>query len=240
MPNAYSLFLFALFLLPRSQGAPPIPAAELQKARALVQRVAKALEGTEEMHGDFVQEQHTLLLDEPLISEGRLHLRSKPGCLVLDLEKPKRVLVRSDERSHQVYYPAEKKAERYLFESNELAKSLLALLSSDITKIESGFDITGFEANETLEVIELRPSDVEKRKLVDKLRLSVSKTKSSLREVSFVNADGERTVLRLSKLEMIKADSPPQEREREGHVFDAPLPKDVRLVVHNVPKAAEK
>jgi hypothetical protein len=54
-----------------------------------------------------------------------------------------------------------------------------------------------------------------------------------------VNADGEKTTLRLSHLRRITAASSAEERALEADVFDRPLPKNVRVVVHRVPRRSK-
>jgi len=208
----------------------------LTRARASVERLAEGMRGVERLHADFVQEQHTLLLEEPLVTQGRLHLRKAPGCVVLDVAEPRPSVVRSDERSHQVYHPDRKRAERYLFESNEVAKSLLAVMTADLAAIEEAFRITGHEAGEEGRALVLRPREAQHRRRVDSLRLESGPEGRVLRSVSFVNGEGERTVLRLSKLRRVGPKSSSEERARERDVFDRPLPKDVEVVVHRVPR----
>jgi outer membrane lipoprotein-sorting protein len=211
---------------------------QLAQARLLVEKLAKSLEGVQRLHADFVQEQHSLLMSEPLTSKGRLHLRASPGCLLLELSSPKPAIVRSDSTSHQVYYPEAKKAERYLFASNEIAKTLLSILTADISEIEKAFDLTGLSRGEELTTLELRLRDIKKRKLVDRLSLTLDSKGNGLRQIVFVNAEGERTQMSLSNLRQVRADSPATERKKESEVFDRPLPEGVRLVVHSVPAQA--
>ena len=234
-----SLFLaFLLFVPQTTQPKAALDEQALLEARASVTRLAHGLEGVERLHANFVQEQHTLLMDEPIISRGRMSLRAKPGCLLLELKQPKHILLRSDATSHQVYYPAAKKAERYLFESNDLAKTLLSILTVNVAELEKAFVIVGHERGERKETLELRLRDVSKRRLVDHLRIMINPKTSRMSGVSFVNADGEKTVLRLTDLRQVTSESSEQERAKERDVFDRPLPKGVRLVVHSVPAKA--
>lgn len=238
--------LLLLLLLPlvasfaqSSKATTGIEDETLKQARALLLRVAEELEGVEQLHGEFVQEQHTLLLDEAIRSEGRLHLRAKPGCLLMELQKPRQVEIRSDAKTHQVYHPAQKKAERYLFESNELAKSLLSILTADLGKIEEGLEVRAFTGGEEQSTIELRPKDPKRRKVVETLSLTVDTKGASLKSVSFSNSDGERTVLSLSKLRKVDGASSAEDRKLESAVFDRPLPEDVKVIVHRVPTKSE-
>ncbi len=212
----------------------------LEAARATVTQLAKHLEDVERLHGDFVQEQHTLLMDKPLISKGRMSLRGEPGCLLLELKEPKHVLLRSDSTSHQVWYPAEKKAERYLFESNDLAKTLLSILTVDVAQLEKAFVITGHEHGKEEDALVLRLRDESKRRVVDHLRIVIEPKQSTLNGVSFVNSDGEKTVLRLNNVRYVTPESTKEERALERDVFDTPLPEDVRLIVHSVPSRDSK
>lgn len=236
-----SLLLLLLLCFPQSTDTnAPLGEQALLEARATITRLAHKLEGVERLHANFVQEQHTLLMDEPLISRGRMSLRGKPGCLVLELKEPKHVILRSDATSHQVYYPADKKAERYLFESNDLAKTLLSILTVNVAELEKAFVIVGHERDDKQETLELRLRDVSKRQMVDHLRILIDPKTSLLNGVSFVNADGEKTLLRLTDLRYVTPESPPAERAKERDVFDRPLPDGVRLVTHSVPAKDSK
>lgn len=235
-----SLFLGLLLALCAPQTVEPVKellGPELQSARAVVARMSAKLKGVERLHADFVQEQHTLLMEEPLISRGRLSLRAEPGCLLLELNEPKHVLVRSDATSHQVHYPTQKKAERYLFESNDLAKTLLSVLTVDVGAMEKAFLFTGLKVTEEQRVLELCLRDTKKRQLLSRLWITVDHKTSTLSGVSYVNADGEKTALRFTKLRYVTAESSPEERTRERDVFDRPLPKGTRLTVHAIPVA---
>jgi outer membrane lipoprotein-sorting protein len=228
------LLLLPLLLSGTGVGDQALTGKPLEEARAAISRLAQKLEGVERMHANFIQEQHTMLMAEPLVSKGRLSLRGEPGCLVLELKEPQHAILRSDATSHQVYYPAKKRAERYLFKSNELAKTLLSILTVDVTQIEKVFQITGKGSDELETFLELRLRDEKKRRIVDHLRILISAKSSKLAGVSFVNSDGEKTVLRLSEMRYISQQSTAQERSKEEQAFDVPLPKDVQLVVHSI------
>jgi outer membrane lipoprotein-sorting protein len=239
-------FLALLLGLPCAQDSQPVPAApphlegrDLADARALIERVAKGLQGVERMHADFTQEQHTALLNKALSSAGRLSLRASPGCLVLELSRPKHAFVRSDTTSHRVYYPADKRAERYQFESNDLAKGLFSIMTARIASIEETFQLTSLKRGAEQSVIELRLRKATKQRILDSLSITVDNKHAGLLGLAFVNADGEKTTLRLSHLRRITAASSAEERALEADVFDRPLPKNVRVVVHRVPRRSK-
>ncbi len=205
---------------------------ELEAARAVVESLGKRLEKVERIRADYEQRQTSLLLDEPLISRGRLHLRAEPGCLVLELSEPRAVVIRSDATSHQIYHPDLKRAERYLFESNETAKALLACFTGSVSRIEEAFVFVAIESTDATTTIDVRPRDERIRAFLARLRLTVRKSDAALVGVSYENRDGEEVSMRLSAIEFDPEVAPPD-------VFDRPLPKDVRVIVHRVETAKE-
>lgn len=236
MRSLFITLLLALCAPQAENSVKELAGTELQGAREVMARMAVKLKGVKRLHADFVQEQHTLLMDEPLVSRGRLGLRAEPGCLLLELNEPKHVLVRSDATSHQVYYPTQNKAERYLFESNELAKTLLSVLTVDVGTIEKAFLFSGIKITPKERVLELCLRDQKKRQLLSRLWITVDHKTSTLSGVSYVNADGEKTALCFTKLRYVTPRSSPEDRERERDVFDKPLPEGTRLTVHTVPQ----
>ena len=225
--NSTISFLSAplLLMLMQNTGPEQLKGEELEAVRQVLTHMSKRLKGIKHLRARYEQRQHSMLLEKPLVSHGRMHLRSKPGCLVLELEQPRRVIVRSDETSHQIYYPEKKRAERYLFESNELTKALLSIFTAKIAAIEDAFVPVSIAVGEEDSILGFRPRDKRVRLSLDRLRLTVRNKDAVLVGVSYSNADGEEVVINLSKVELDPKD------QKGSKVFDRPLPEDVTVVV---------
>lgn len=221
-----SLLLALLVLSPQDAG---LTGEELHSARAAVARTAESLEEVTLLRADYVQRQSSLLLAEPVVSKGRMSLRTDPGCLVLELTEPKALLVRSDATSHQIYDPAANRAERYLFESNEVAKALLACFSGELSKLEEVFEFVSIEKGEESTTLGLRPRTKRVRAMIESLRIELRAKDGAVVGIAYDNAEGEEVSMTLSKLEL-----DPEVTEEERGVFDRPLPEGVELLVHRV------
>jgi hypothetical protein len=212
------------------------PARELESqrtaARAALGRVAKKLEGVRELRADYTQEQHSLLLEEPLVSRGRMHLRAEPGCIVLELDEPRRALIRSDARTHQIYHPERQRAERFLFESNELARALLACFSADLERIEEIFTIAAYaeDAEQRRARVELVPRREEVRAALRALTLELDLEQLLPVRIVQVNSEGEEVRLDLARIVL-----DPERAPGETPIFDRPLPPGVEVVERRVP-----
>ena len=213
------------------------PAEMKRAARATLEGIAKGLEGVHELRADYTQEQTSLLLTEPLVSSGRLHLRAKPGCILLELEKPRAVWIRSDEKTHQIYYPERKRAERFLFESNELARALLACFSADLARIEAIFDITGYNEDpaHARAVVHLTPKLDAVRTAVAELTIEFDLTAGMPVRIVQVGAEGEE--LRLSLRNIVRN---PELEPGKVPIFDRPLPADVEVIERRIAPLKER
>jgi outer membrane lipoprotein-sorting protein len=235
--STFAALLVAALPLWAVQDAPAQQGEMQSAAQATLERIAKGLEDVRELRAEYTQEQASLLLDEPLVSNGILHLRAEPGCIVLEVEKPRAVLIRSDAKTHLVYHPATKRAERFLFESNELAKALLACFTADLGRIESLFRITDYSEDPTtkLAVLSLHPLREEVRAAVRSLTLEFDLAAGLPTRIVQVSAEGEE--LRLSLRNIVRN---PERPPGETPIFDRPLPKDVEVSERRIPKAGDK
>ncbi len=225
------LVLIALSFAPVSAQETTV---DLPAARSAIERLAKAMEEVKRIRAHYVQYQESLLLAEPLVSKGTLHLRADPGCLLLELAEPRPVIVRSDPKSHQMYWPVEKRAERWLFRSNELASALLRCFSADVRAIESTFEIRGFAAGEKTSELTLVPRDEKLHRYLASLTLTLASDSGRMVGIAHQNAEGERVRFELSEIDL--APDPTTEDAR----LDQALPADVRLLVHEVKDEASK
>ena len=201
---------------------------DLAGARAALERLAKAMEKVERLRARYTQRQESLLLAEPILSKGTLHLRADPGCILLELGGERIVRVRSDAKSHQVYWPEEKRAERWLFRSNELARALLRCFSADVRRMEEVFEIRGYTRGELVSEVVLTPRDSKLHRYLASLKLSLDSASSQLVALAHENAEGEHV-----RFELADVDLDP-DAKLEDALLDEPLPKEVRLLVHEV------
>lgn len=238
-----ALLLAAWLVTPVQEDAASSPSEEdLSRARAAIERVAARLEGAAELHADYRQVQESLLLEEPLVSTGRFHLRLDPGCLVLELEEPRPLVIRSDATSHRLWYPRKERAEVFLFERNRLTEALLACFTSDLERVESAFAIASYSESSvpsdpegepvephTVATVRLVPRRDDLGAVLRALVLELDLTAGVPRAVVQENPEGEVVRYELSDLERVEEPDP-----SEPSVFDRPLPEGTRVVERRV------
>lgn len=234
-------FLAALLLAPLSAASGAGPSsdgdvaggakeASLAEARALIERMAASLDGVELVRGDYVQTQESLLLAEPIVSKGSLYVRREPGCMLLEVAEPRSVRIRSDATTHEILHPDLGRAERWVFDSNEATKALLACFSSDVRHLEETFALRSAERAEGCLEIAMEPKGEEVKRLLTELRLTVRLEDARPVRVAHSNPEGEEVRIDVAKLEL------DPEIEDPRALFDAPLPEGCRLMVHRVAK----
>jgi hypothetical protein len=219
--------LFAA-LLATAPGPREISASDLACARAAIARLGEQMEKVDYLRADYRQEQNSLLLSEPLESSGLLRLRADPPCLLLELELPRRVIVRSDATSHRTYWPDEKRAERWVFRSNDLARTLVRCFGPGIARLEESFEIREWIPGETTDVVVCVPRKKEFERFLVELRLVLRRADGWLVEVAHANADGEAVRFELSNMVL-----EPDPKEEAPH-FAPELPAGVTELVHRV------
>ena len=226
---AASLLALVLPLAAAGDDAPE--AGPHAAARAAIERMAAGLEGVRILRGDYVQTQESLLLAEPIVSKGRLHIRREPGCLLLEIAEPRRVRIRSDATTHQIHHPDLGRAERWVFESNEATKALLQCFSSDARRLEQTFAIRASKSTEEAIEIAMEPRNEDVGRLLTELRLTIRTADARLVLVAHSNPEGEEVRIDVLTLEL------DPELDDPAALFDAPLPDGCRLMVHRVEKA---
>ena len=211
-------------------------------AREALSPITEAMEDVEHLRADFVQFQSSLLLDEPIVSEGRLLLRANPGTLVLAIDGDHPVRVRSDATSHQIHYVEEKRAERYVFERNRVAAALLACVGADMDALEKAFrvmavdrlaakkapkDEEGAPEGEDLPRrirISLKPTDEAVAKAIQNLELTVNAETKRVFSIRHTNEDGEEVILRLRDVEL-----DPKDWKERDEAFSRDLPAGTKV-----------
>ena len=198
-------------------------------ARAWLEKVAAGLEGVAFLRAKYTQTQHLATLLKPRVTKGRLFFRRDPACLLLHVAPEGELRIRMDETSHRVYRPKDKRAERYLFETNHLNRALMRCFTSEIRELEKTFEIRAFRALEDTIEIDLAPRDEKARTFLRLLTLRIRATDAAIVSIAYVDAGGDEVRIDLSSVE--KAPKPEEVRA----LFDAELPDDVRLFERTVP-----
>lgn len=219
-----------------SLARPVAPAAQQAlDGRAVLAQVARHVAGARYLRGRFEQRQESLLLDEPIVTRGRLFARREPGTVLLEVEGEHPTQVRSDATSHRVWHKDSARAERWVFERNEVATALLACLGADLEKLERVFAVTGAArepaGSGTRVAVRLEPTDARVAATIAGLELVVDDER--VVELRYADAGGDRVVLALSALEV-----DPPDWEDPDRLFDAPLPEGVELRTQRVPARA--
>lgn len=207
-------------------------------ARAALAPITEEMKDVRFLRARFVQEQESLLLDEPIVTKGALLLRAKPATLVLDVEGERPVRIRSDAKSHLVHRIAAKRAERWVFEENQIATALLACLGADVDALEKAFRARAVEslpADAEAELpartlVRLAPRDERVASVVAELELVVDPKAKVVLEIRHSNPDGELVRLRLSKVEL-----DPKTWKAPNEAFTDELPKGTDVRTRRVP-----
>lgn len=227
-PIWLAILVFGLSTVPQDRPVESLDREQLAAARAVVERLAKKLEKVKYERAEYEQRRTSLLLAKPLTSSGRIHIRRKPACIVFEVLEPRPIVIRSDSTSHQIYYPEGKRAERYIFESNELARALFACFTADIAEIEKTFSIASFEQRDGLSILGFRPRDKKVHATLTSLLLTVRDENAVVCGVTYVNSDAESVSLVLEKIEL------DPKNVKGPDIFDPKLPEGVRLSVQRV------
>jgi len=215
-----------LSLLALAHPVPPQePAAEqLLAARAAIEALAAANQGAAAIQADYVQRRYTELLERPLVSSGRFHHRSDPGCLAFHALQPRQSIIRLDPTSYTVFRPVEARAEVFEFGTNHVAKLLLMLFRPSLAEIERVFRIAGSASEDEVVHVVLMPRQEEVAKLVPRVELTIRTAKPALVGIAYTDSQGDRIAIELSNvLALAKAPA--------GEFLDE-LPKGTRVIRH--------
>lgn len=234
-----TILLLALTLAvaqnPPLEAAQAAPDAEtLATGRRVLAELSAASAGTRLLVADYVQTQTSLLFEEPLVSRGKLFLRADPGTLVMRVEKPAPIWMRSDATSHQVWYRDKARAERFLFHANEMGGALLGSLGAEAAALEKTFLILEASSSETEGFVALVPREARLRTALARLELRTVREAAGVRlaSVAYANPEQERTVLEL------QAPARNPELPDVEEIFSTALPAEVRLLSHDLREKA--
>jgi hypothetical protein len=117
-----------------------------------------------------------------------------------------------------------------VFESNELAKALMGVFTQEINSIEKLFVLESLTARKQDTTINLRPRSTELSAILTKLQLTIRNSDALVLGIRYTNEESEATHLRLMKVVLHS------KGKKLDQVFDAPLPKAVRVQVRQIKK----
>jgi hypothetical protein len=217
-----SLLLALALLLPAPLGQ---EAPDAAAANAALEAVAEHFAEAPYHALDYVQRQHSLLTTEPLVTKGRLWVRREPPVLLFHAADRTRSAIRMDGVSHQVWLRERGRAERYLFERNELAAALHACFAGDFRALDRVFELESLAPLGEGEEAALRLAFVPRSKRVARAvtRLELVLRDRELVSLAFANREGERTELDLTRVKK------QPELEDPGAFFALELPEGVTL-----------
>jgi len=135
--------------------------------------IEKAQRDTASFTADFVQVKHLSLLDEPLVSRGRLSFR-RPDRMRLEIREPVQALVLIDGR--QVHIPGVSKKDAEAMSMAPVAgmfTQLGAIFSGDRAALERGFEVEASARGDAIDVA-LVPRDERGRRLFRRIDLQFS------------------------------------------------------------------
>ncbi len=217
-----------------------LPAADddIERAKAALEKLAARHAKLSTMSGSFVQEIRTPLSRKPITSEGTLTFQRKPACAVFELSKPRRSIVRFDERSYRVYRPEEKRAETFIFKANDLASAFVQVFAPKAKEMEKIFRVASSRSvpgnaaakNEAdklpaLEIV-LQPLDKKFENHFVELRLVIEPTLGGLRQIAYTNAQGDTVAILIRDLKI--------DPKVDPKLFDPALPEGTTTKVHRL------
>ena len=179
-------------------GAQGVPADEA--AKAALKKLAARMRDVRTLTAKVVQSRRTELLDQPIVSSGRMAYRRDPARLVFQLTEPRKAEIHLDKTSYQVYRPDEKRLERIDFENDDVTSRILMVFEPKADEIGKAFTITGGESRDGWIDVRLDSSDERFRKRMRKIVLTVAEADGALRRIAYTDAEGDDVQFDLSEV----------------------------------------
>ncbi|KAA3611760.1 MAG: outer membrane lipoprotein carrier protein LolA [Planctomycetota bacterium] len=200
---------------------------EVAQARSWLTSLATTHSSLTALEAQYRQERHSLLLKKPLVAKGRFLYRPQPGCLVFQCHEPQQIILRLDGKSYQSFHPKEKRAERFLFSSNELANALMLVFQPNPKEIEKSF---AYDHLETLKDgshrLGLKPTRETVREFLTYLEIHLEKDGKGLRGVRYLDADTDEIRLQWTQMKL--------NPKLEENAFGDKLPLGTKVVKHKI------
>ncbi|WP_271764692.1 LolA family protein [Aquimarina algiphila] len=155
--------------------------------------IAKA-NSTQSMLSDFVQKKHLSIMDNAIVSEGKLAFKSQK-LVKWEYTKPyKNIAIFKDDK---LYVTNDGKKETLNLKSNKLFKSLNSLVVNSIKGDmfdNEQFDISYFKTD-TDYLIHFLPKEKKIRRFVTEFQLKFSKTTTEVEEIKLIEPNDDYTTI---------------------------------------------
>lgn len=213
-----------------------VPALALQSsstdaaAQAALRKLADRLREAKTLSARVVQQRRTELLDQPIVSSGRMFYRREPARLVFDLTEPRKAEIHMDRGSYQVYRPDEQRLERTDFGGEDVAGKILMVFEPRAEDLGKAFTVRGGESRDGRIEVRLEPADEKVRKRLRRVTLTIGESDGALSRMSYVDGDGDEVTFELHDV-VINPELPPER-------FALKVPEGTRVIRRTV--AADK
>lgn len=157
-------------------------------------KVIAQANNTQSMLSDFIQKKHLSILDNTIVSEGKLAFKSQ-NLVKWEYIKPyKNTAIFKDDK---LYVTSEGKKETLNLKSNTLFKSLNSLIVNSIKGDmfdDNQFDISYF-ITDTTYLIHFLPKDKKIRRFITEFELKFSKTTTEVEEIKLIEPNDDYTTI---------------------------------------------
>lgn len=222
--SAFVPLLFA-FTVAAQESRPASQPLE-KEARTALDTLARTHAQAKVMRADYVQHRTTPLRKKPLESKGTLWFRAEPACIVFAVAEPKPARIRLDVRAYEVLRPEQRQLERFLLASADLPNALFGSLRSRWSDLQERLHFAGasLDADGRTLVVRFVPRDESVRPYLTGLEIAVASDGSALREVTYVDGQGDRVRITFTALELDpKGAEPP---------FETKVPEGTAILEH--------
>ena len=197
MIRCCSILAAMLALLASSLLAQTKPASIDPALLALLAEIDKKAAAVSDLTADFKQEKFTALLKKPLVSTGRLFIKS--SAMLWDTTAPEPTRMRIDEKEVRLFYPRQKILEIYPIDQRlgSLAASPLPRL--DVLRTHFNIERIASDNSSVLQ-LKLTPIEVTLQEHVDHVLVSLDPAKGLILNAEVTDADGDRTAIEFSNI----------------------------------------
>ncbi len=186
------LLLALLFLALSVAPAPaePLAPAELKTVLA---RIREKRAAAPDLQADFSQHRNIHLLDEPIVSDGRISFQT-PNKFRVELKGNTPSMTISDGQQLWIYYPKFKSAEHYsLVRHSPLDAAIAAIMAGlSLQNLESTYHIVGSKQGDNV-ILELSPRVPSLKRIFQRLELTLDSNLHVTR-TDMSQANGDRIV----------------------------------------------
>ena len=203
-------------------------AASEEAAKAALQKLSAKLKDAKTLSSRVVQHRRTELMEKPITSSGMMYYRREPARLVFHLAEPRKAEIHMDKASYQVYRPDEKRLERTDFDAPDVTSRILMVFDPKPDDLGKTFSIRGGTAKDGVLEVTLEATDEKVRKRLRKVVLSIVEADGGLKNISYVDGEGDEVRFEFSDL-VLNADLSPD-------LFTLKVPEGTRVLRRTVGK----